>query len=91
MSADSSSLWGLCKQRGITSLSKVPVPKQVNALLSHPDGPPPPSALPIRAGKTTKASKASKTSKGGQPAARPAPQNRRPWSSASIGWSGWRC
>ena len=51
MSADSSSLWELCKQRGITSLSKGLVPKQVNALLSHPDGAPPPSALPIKGSK----------------------------------------
>jgi hypothetical protein len=62
-------LWGLCKQRGITSLSKGPVPQQVNALLSHPDGPLPPSALPIKA---SKGSKTSKTSKGGQPQPGPA-------------------
>lgn len=49
-------LWELCKQRGITGLSKGPVPKQVDALLSHPDGPPLRSALP---------SKATKGSKGG--------------------------
>ena len=30
------------------------MPKQVNALLSHPDGPPPPSALPIKASKGSK-------------------------------------
>jgi hypothetical protein len=47
-------LWELCKQRGITGLSKGPVPKQVDALLSHPDGPPPRSALPV---KPTKGSK----------------------------------
>ena len=71
-------LWGLCKQRGITSPTKGPVPQQVNALLSHPDGPLPPSALPIKAGKGSKASKGSKTSKtsktskGGQPQPGPA-------------------
>lgn len=47
-------LWELCKQRGITSLSQGPVPKQVNALLSHPDGPPPLSALPIKSSKGSK-------------------------------------
>ena len=51
-------LWELCKQRGITGLSKGPVPKQVDALLSHPDGPPLRSTLPI---------KATKGSKGGAP------------------------
>jgi hypothetical protein len=44
-------LWELCKQRGITGLSKGPVPKQVDALLSHPDGPPLRSALPLKASK----------------------------------------
>ena len=44
-------LWELCKQRGITGLSKGPVPKQVDALLSHPDGPPLRSTLPIKATK----------------------------------------
>ena len=44
-------LWELCKQRGITGLSKGPVPKQVDALLSHPDGPPLRSALPSKATK----------------------------------------
>jgi hypothetical protein len=44
-------LWELCKQRGITGLSKGPVPKQVDALLSHPDGPPLRSALPFKATK----------------------------------------
>jgi hypothetical protein len=33
-------LWTLCKGRGIKGLSKGPVEKQVDALLSHPDGPP---------------------------------------------------
>ena len=47
-------LWELCKQRGITGLSKGPVPKQVDALLSHPDGPPLRSALPSKATKGSK-------------------------------------
>ena len=47
-------LWELCKQRGITGLSKGPVPKQVDALLSHPDGPPLRSALPAKATKGNK-------------------------------------
>ena len=47
-------LWELCKQRGITGLSKGPVPKQVDALLSHPDGPPLRSALPFKATKGNK-------------------------------------
>jgi hypothetical protein len=51
-------LWSLCKARGIKGLSKGPVPKQVEALLSHPDGPPPRSALPSKATKTTKAAAA---------------------------------
>jgi hypothetical protein len=44
-------LWELCKQRGITGLSKGPAAKQVDALLSHPDGPPLRSALPSKATK----------------------------------------
>jgi hypothetical protein len=44
-------LWELCKQRGITGLSKGPAAKQVDALLSHPNGPPPRSALPSKASK----------------------------------------
>jgi hypothetical protein len=47
-------LWSLCKARGIKGLSKGPVPKQVEALLSHPDGPPPRSALPVKASKDSK-------------------------------------
>ena len=47
-------LWELCKLRGITGLSKGPVPKQVDALLSHPDGPPLRSALPSKATKGSK-------------------------------------
>jgi hypothetical protein len=47
-------LWGLCKQRWITGLSKGPVQKQVEALLSHPDGPPPRSALPVKASRGSK-------------------------------------
>jgi len=47
-------LWSLCKARGIKGLSKGPVPKQVEALLSHPDGPPLRSALPLKATKGSK-------------------------------------
>lgn len=47
-------LWGLCKARGIKGLSKGPVPKQIDALLSHPDGPPPRSDLPLKATKGSK-------------------------------------
>lgn len=47
-------LWELCKQRGITGLSKGPAAKQVDALLSHPDGPPMRSALPAKATKGSK-------------------------------------
>ncbi|MEA5422138.1 hypothetical protein VB716_03575 [Synechococcus sp. CCY9201] len=47
-------LWTLCKARGIKGLSKGPVPKQVDALLSHPDGPPLRSALPVKATKGSK-------------------------------------
>jgi len=50
------SLWELCKQRGITGLSKGPVLKQVGALLSHPAGPPLRSALPVKAAKGGRAS-----------------------------------
>ncbi len=60
-------LWELCKQRGITGLSKGPAAKQVDALLSHPDGPPLRSALPSKATKGSKSpAGAGKTaSKGG--------------------------
>jgi hypothetical protein len=47
-------LWSLCKGRGIKGLSKGPVPKQVDALLSHPDGPPLRSTLPVKATKGSK-------------------------------------
>ncbi|QPN58930.1 hypothetical protein H8F24_12455 [Synechococcus sp. CBW1002] len=47
-------LWELCKQRGIKGLSRGPVSKQVDALLSHPDGPPLRSALPVKAAKGSK-------------------------------------
>jgi hypothetical protein len=47
-------LWSLCKARGIKGLSKGPAAKQVDALLSHPDGPPPRSALPSKASKGDK-------------------------------------
>ncbi len=52
-------LWSLCKARGIKGLSKGPAAKQVDALLSHPDGPPLRSALP------SKATKGSKSTAGG--------------------------
>ena len=52
-------LWELCKQRGITGLSKGPAAKQVDALLSHPEGPPLRSALP------SKATKGSRSTAGG--------------------------
>jgi hypothetical protein len=52
-------LWSLCKGRGIKGLSNGPKPKQVDALLSHPDGPPLRSALPVKA---TKGSKGGATS-----------------------------
>lgn len=45
-------LWALCKERGIKRLSNGPKAQQVEALLSHPDGPPLFSALPT---KTTRA------------------------------------
>jgi hypothetical protein len=44
-------LWSLCKVRGIKGLSSGPKPKQIDALLSHPDGPPLRSALPVKATK----------------------------------------
>ena len=47
-------LWSLCKGRGIKGLSKGPAAKQVDALLSHPDGPPLRSALPSKATKGSK-------------------------------------
>lgn len=39
-------LWELCKARGIKGLSSGPKPRQVNALLTHPDGPPLRRSLP---------------------------------------------
>lgn len=57
-------LWTLCKARGIKGLSKGPVEKQVEALLSHPAGPPLRSALPVKAAKGGKAS--SKLAAGGR-------------------------
>lgn len=48
-------LWGLCKERGIKGLSSGPKPQQIEALLNHPDGPPPRTALPIKASKGAKA------------------------------------
>jgi hypothetical protein len=47
-------LWSLCKARGIKGLSNGHKPKQVEALLSHPDGPPLRSALPSKATKGSK-------------------------------------
>ena len=44
-------LWSLCKGLGIKGLSNGPKPKQIDALLSHPDGPPLRSALPVKATK----------------------------------------
>jgi hypothetical protein len=52
-------LWELCKGRGIKGLSKGPAAKQVDALLSHPDGPPPRSALPSKATKGSKSTSGS--------------------------------
>lgn len=47
-------LWSLCKARGIKGLSNGPKPKQVEALLNHPGGPPLRSALPAKASKGSK-------------------------------------
>lgn len=47
-------LWSLCKARGIKVLSRGPAPKQVEALLSHPSGPPLRSTLPRKGTKGTK-------------------------------------
>jgi len=47
-------LWSLCKGRGIKGLSSGPKPKQIDALLSHPDGPPLRSTLPVKATKGNK-------------------------------------
>ena len=58
-------LWSLCKARGIKGLSKSPVPKQVAALLSHPDGPPLRSTLPIKATKGSKGGAPGGTAKAG--------------------------
>ena len=44
-------LWSLCKAHGIKGLSKGPAAQQVEALLTHPDGPPLRSALPSKATK----------------------------------------
>jgi hypothetical protein len=50
-------LWSLCKGKGLKGLSNGPKPKQIDALLSHPDGPPLRSALPVKATKGTKSTK----------------------------------
>ncbi len=55
-------LWSLCKGRGIKGLSSGPKPKQIDALLSHHDGPPLRSALPVKA---TKGNKGGVTAKAG--------------------------
>ncbi|MFN9624170.1 MAG: hypothetical protein ACK587_15275 [Cyanobacteriota bacterium] len=47
-------LWSLCKGKGVKGLSNGPKPKQIDALLSHPDGPPLRSSLPVKATKGTK-------------------------------------
>ena len=47
-------LWSLCKGKGLKGLSNGPKPKQIDALLSHPDGPPLRSSLPVKATKGTK-------------------------------------
>ena len=59
-------LWSLCKARGIKGLSRGPVSKQVEALLIHPSGPPPRSALPRKA---TKGSQRAKSAASGGMAA----------------------
>jgi len=48
-------LWALCKERGIKGLSNGPKPQQIEALLSHPDGPPLRTALPLKSGKAGRA------------------------------------
>ncbi len=47
-------LWSLCKGKGLIGLSNGPKPKQIDALLNHPAGPPLRSALPVKATKGTK-------------------------------------
>ena len=47
-------LWSLCKGKGLKGLSNGPKPKQIDALLNHPAGPPLRSALPVKATKGTK-------------------------------------
>lgn len=47
-------LWSLCKAKGLKGLSNGPKPKQIDALLNHPGGPPLRSALPVNATKGTK-------------------------------------
>jgi hypothetical protein len=59
-------LWSLCKARGIKGLSRGPLSKQVDALLSHPDGPPLRSTLPLTA---TKGSQRTKSAADGGKAA----------------------
>jgi hypothetical protein len=47
-------LWTFCKGKGIKGLSNGPKPKQIDALLSHPDGPPLRCELPLKAIKGSK-------------------------------------
>jgi hypothetical protein len=47
-------LWTFCKGKGIKGLSNGPKPKQIDALLSHPVGPPVRSELPLKAIKGSK-------------------------------------
>jgi hypothetical protein len=42
-------LWELCRQRGLKGLSSGPKPRQIDALLRHPEGPPLRSDLPLKA------------------------------------------
>ena len=75
-------LWELCSQRGLKGLSRGPKPRQIDALLGHPEGPPLTATCPSRppaAGRSAP-----------PPGSRP-PLNCSTWSSASIGWSSWWC
>ena len=56
-------LWELCSQRGLKGLSRGPKPRQIDALLRHPEGPPLHSDLPL---------KAASPRKGGTTAGKPA-------------------
>jgi hypothetical protein len=52
-------LWSLCKGKGIKGLSNGLKPKQIDALLSHPDGPPLRNSLPLKGTKGTKSTSGS--------------------------------